>query len=94
MPWSRRFYTRFAGCSGLSGFIQDSPVLFGVFAFFLFFCGFVPAHRRYPRASDASGHAVATLSISKESNFQTGNWLFRIRGHYSYGFKAILYPCL
>lgn len=31
MPWSRRFYTRFAGCSGLSGFIQDSPVLFGVF---------------------------------------------------------------
>lgn len=26
---SRRFYTWFAGCSGLSGFIQDSLVLFG-----------------------------------------------------------------
>ena len=26
---SRRFYTWFAGCSGLSGFIRDSLVLFG-----------------------------------------------------------------
>lgn len=83
MPWSRRFYTRFAGCSGLSGFIRDSPVLFGVFFAFFPFCGFVPAHRRYPRASDASGYALDALSISKESNFQKGNWLFRIRGHCS-----------
>lgn len=75
---------------GLFGTLRPSSEIFAFFPF----CGFVPAHRRYFRASDASGHALATLSVSKESNFQTGNRLFRIRGHCSNDFKPILYPRL
>ena len=69
-------------------------VVCGLFGFIWVYSGLSGPLRRYPRDSDASGHALAALSISKESNFQAGNWLFRIRGYCSNDFKPILCPRL
>ena len=79
---------------GFQGIVLEAAVFIRGLRVVRVYSGLSGPLRRYPRDSDASGHALAALSISKESNFQAGNWLFRIRGHCSNDFKPILYPRL
>lgn len=76
---SRRFYTRFAGCLGLSGFIRDSPILVGDFR--------VPSRfvASYPFIGDIFGLPTSLGMLWLPCLFRKSRIFKRETGFFAYG---------